>query len=74
MRARNYGIRVVYSHTSSISGLPMPVKTETGQTLELKLISEHDTSIKQTHAILSVTRSVRSLTCRAGGSPPRGIT
>ena len=47
MRARNYGIRVVYSHTSSISGLPMPVKTETGQTLELKLISEHDTSIKR---------------------------
>ncbi len=47
MRARNYGIRVVYSHTSTISGLPMPVKTETGQTLELKLISEHDTSIKR---------------------------
>jgi S-DNA-T family DNA segregation ATPase FtsK/SpoIIIE len=47
MRARNYGVRVVYTHTSSISGLPTPVKTETGQTLELKLVNEHDTSVKR---------------------------
>jgi S-DNA-T family DNA segregation ATPase FtsK/SpoIIIE len=47
MRARNYGVRVVYTHTSSISGLPTPVKTETGQTLELKLVNEHDTTVKR---------------------------
>jgi type VII secretion protein EccCb len=47
MRTRNYGVRVVYTHTSSISGLPTPVKTETGQTLELKLVNEHDTTVKR---------------------------
>ena len=47
MRARNYGVRVVYTHTSSISGVPTPVKSETGQTVELKLVQEHDTSIKR---------------------------
>jgi S-DNA-T family DNA segregation ATPase FtsK/SpoIIIE len=47
MRARNYGVRVLYTHTSSVSGLPTPVKSETGQTLELKLVNEHDTGIKR---------------------------
>ena len=50
MRARNYGVRVVYSHTSSISGISTPVKSETGQTLELKLVHEHDTSVKRNAA------------------------
>ena len=50
MRARNYGVRVVYTHTSSISGISTAVKTETGQTLELKLINEHDTSVKRNPA------------------------
>ena len=47
MRARNYGMRVVYTHTSSISGLTTTVKTETGQTLELKLVNEHETTVKR---------------------------
>jgi S-DNA-T family DNA segregation ATPase FtsK/SpoIIIE len=47
MRARNYGIRVLYTHTSTISGLPTGVKTETGQILELKLVQEHDTTVKR---------------------------
>lgn len=50
MRARNYGVRVVYSHTSSISGIPTPVKSETGQILELKLVQEHDTSVRRNPA------------------------
>ena len=44
MRARSYGIRVLYTHTSTISGLPTAIKTETGQILELKLVNEHDTT------------------------------
>ncbi|MDQ2636958.1 MAG: type VII secretion protein EccCa [Actinomycetota bacterium] len=47
MRARNYGIRVLYTHTSTISGLPTAVKAETSQTLELKLVNEHDTTVKR---------------------------
>ena len=47
MRARNYGVRLVYTHTSSISGLTTTVKTETGQTLELKLVNEHETTVKR---------------------------
>jgi S-DNA-T family DNA segregation ATPase FtsK/SpoIIIE len=47
MRARNYGVRVLYTHTSTISGIPTPVKSETGQVLELKLVSEHDTTVKR---------------------------
>jgi S-DNA-T family DNA segregation ATPase FtsK/SpoIIIE len=47
MRARNYGIRVLYTHTSTLSGIPTAVKTETGQTLELKLVNEHDTTVKR---------------------------
>lgn len=47
MRARSYGIRVLYTHTSTISGLPTAIKTETGQTLELKLVNEHDTTVKR---------------------------
>jgi type VII secretion protein EccCb len=50
MRARNYGVRVVYSHTSSISGISTSVRSETGQILELKLIQEHDTSVKRNPA------------------------
>jgi type VII secretion protein EccCa/type VII secretion protein EccCb len=50
MRARNYGVRVVYTHTSSISGIPTAVKSETGQMLELKLVNEHDTSVKRNPA------------------------
>jgi type VII secretion protein EccCa/type VII secretion protein EccCb len=47
MRARNYGIRVVYTHTSTIAGLTSTLKSETGQTLELKLVSEHETTVKR---------------------------
>lgn len=46
-RARNFGVRVLYSHTSTLSGLQSGVKTETGQILELKLANEHDTTIKR---------------------------
>jgi len=47
MRARNYGVRVLYTHTSTISGLTTAMKTETGHILELKLVNEHDTTIKR---------------------------
>lgn len=47
MRARNYGIRVLYTHTSTISGLATGTKSETGQTLELKLVNQHDSTIKR---------------------------
>lgn len=47
MRKRNYGIRVLYTHTSTISGLPTAVANETGQILELKLINEHDSKVKR---------------------------
>ena len=47
MRARNYGIRVVYTHTSTIAGLQSTLKSETGQTLELKLVSEHETTVRR---------------------------
>jgi type VII secretion protein EccCb len=50
MRARNYGVRLVYSHTSSISGISTSVRSETGQILELKLVQEHDTSVKRNPA------------------------
>ena len=46
-RARNYGVRVIVTHTSSLSGLPSSVKAETGQRLELKLVNEHDTEVKR---------------------------
>lgn len=50
MRARNYGVRVVYTHTSTLSGISTGVKTETGATLELKLVQEHDTTVKRNRA------------------------
>ncbi|MEE6140370.1 type VII secretion protein EccCa [Mycobacterium sp. 050128] len=50
MRARNYGVRVVYTHTSTLSGISTGIKTETGVTLELKLVQEHDTTVKRDRA------------------------
>ena len=48
MRARNYGVRVVYTpHQLAYRGCRPRCKSETGQTLELKLVQEHDTSIKR---------------------------
>ncbi|WP_431241074.1 type VII secretion protein EccCa (plasmid) [Mycolicibacterium aichiense] len=47
MRARSYGIRVLYTHTSTISGLSTALNSETGQFLELKLVNEHDTKVKR---------------------------
>jgi type VII secretion protein EccCa/type VII secretion protein EccCb len=46
-RSRNYGIRVVYTHTSTLSGLTTVLKSETGRVLELKLVSEHETNVKR---------------------------
>ncbi|MBE1551841.1 S-DNA-T family DNA segregation ATPase FtsK/SpoIIIE [Mycobacterium sp. OAS707] len=46
-RARNYGVRVIITHTSSLSGLQSAVRAETGQRLELKLVNEHDTEVKR---------------------------
>ena len=46
-RARNFGVRVIITHTSSLSGLQSSVKAETGQRLELKLVNEHDTEVKR---------------------------
>lgn len=38
MRARNYGVRVVVTHTSNLQGLRSAVKTEAAQRLELRLV------------------------------------
>lgn len=69
MRARNYGIRVVYTHTSSMSGLLSVVRSETGQILELKLVQDHDTTIKRDPSNME-RNPVREVPDRPG----RGLT
>nr|QGW61044.1 ESX secretion system protein EccC [Mycolicibacterium sp.] len=50
LRARNYGVHVVLTHTSSLSGLHSSINVEVGQRLELKLVNEHDSGIKRNPA------------------------
>ncbi|WP_375489191.1 type VII secretion protein EccCa, partial [uncultured Mycobacterium sp.] len=45
MRARNYGVRVVITHTSSLTGLRSAVRTESAQRLELRLVNPLDSEI-----------------------------
>lgn len=69
MRARNYGIRVVYTHTSTVSGLTSSVKAETGQTLELKLVNEHESVVKKNEREME-----RSPAKEVPDRPGRGVT
>lgn len=50
MRARGYGIHVIITHTSALSGLHSGVKSEVGVVMEMKLRSEHESEIKRNPA------------------------
>ncbi|GAA2424359.1 type VII secretion protein EccCa [Mycolicibacterium llatzerense] len=50
LRSRGYGVQVVITHTSSLSGLHSSLKSEIGVRLEMKLSSEHETEIKRNPA------------------------
>jgi type VII secretion protein EccCb len=45
MRARNYGIRVVITHTSSLAGVRSAIRNESAQRLEMKLVDPLDSQI-----------------------------
>lgn len=45
MRARNYGIRVVLTHTSTLSGVRSAIRNESAQRLEMKLVDPLDSQI-----------------------------
>jgi type VII secretion protein EccCb len=45
MRARNYGVRVVLTHTSSLSGVRSAIRNESAQRLEMKLVDPLDSQI-----------------------------
>jgi S-DNA-T family DNA segregation ATPase FtsK/SpoIIIE len=45
MRARNYGVRVVITHTSTLSGVRSSIRNESAQRLEMKLVDPLDSQV-----------------------------
>lgn len=45
LRARNYGVRVVLTHTSHLSGMRTAIRAETPQKLELRLTDPRETEV-----------------------------
>jgi type VII secretion protein EccCb len=45
MRARNYGVRVVLTHTSTLSGVRSAIRNESAQRLEMKLVDPLDSQV-----------------------------
>lgn len=45
LRARNYGVRVVLTHTSHLSGIRSAIRTETAQKMELRLTDPRESEV-----------------------------
>ena len=67
MRARNYGVRVVITHTSTLSGVRTAIRNETGAEAGDEAGQEHDTRCSATRAIRSAARPGRCPTAPGGG-------
>jgi S-DNA-T family DNA segregation ATPase FtsK/SpoIIIE len=51
LRARNYGVRVVLTHTSHISGIRSAIRAETTQKLELRLTDPRESEVPRVDGI-----------------------
>jgi S-DNA-T family DNA segregation ATPase FtsK/SpoIIIE len=51
LRARNYGVRVVLTHTSHISGIRSAIRAETAQKLELRLTDPRESEVPRVEGI-----------------------
>jgi S-DNA-T family DNA segregation ATPase FtsK/SpoIIIE len=45
LRTRNYGVRVVLTHTSHLSGIRSAIRAETAQKLELRLTDPRESEV-----------------------------
>ncbi|BBZ15025.1 type VII secretion protein EccCa [Mycobacterium branderi] len=51
MRARNYGVRVVVTHTSHLSGMRTGMRAETAQKLELRLTDPRESEVERVDGV-----------------------
>ena len=51
LRARNYGVRVLITHTSHLAGLRSAIRIETGQELELRLTDPRESEIDRVDGV-----------------------
>jgi type VII secretion protein EccCb len=51
LRARNYGVRVVITHTSHLSGLRTAIRAETAQKLELRLTDPRESEVERVDGV-----------------------
>jgi S-DNA-T family DNA segregation ATPase FtsK/SpoIIIE len=71
LRARNYGVRVVLTYTSHISGIRSAIRAETPQKLELRLTDPRESEVPRVDGNEQGPRGARY---PGPGAEPRGIS